>query len=117
MLGAGAVDEALACFNAINETAMPRYLGARLRCLGDLATFSAADRRGQWNAECTDELATSASPARTRMAGVLPLLPEHVARLFARALASGIETDWIRASIRTRGLPAPPGAPQEWPCR
>jgi hypothetical protein len=116
LLGAGAVDEALACFNAINETAMPRYLGARLRCLGDLATLSAADRRGQWNAECTDELADVLRRLRElEWPGVLPLLPQHVARLFARALASGIETDWIRASIRTRGLPAPPGAPQEWP--
>ena len=45
----------------------------------------------------------------------LPALPGHVARLFVRALETGVEAEWVRAAIRTRHLAAPPEAPESWP--
>lgn len=116
LLGAGAIDEALACFQAINEIPMPRYQAARLKCLSELAVLSAADQRGPWEAAQQQGLAHVLQRLRElEWPGVLPLLPEHIARLFARALASGVEVDWVRAAIRMRKLPAPEGAPQAWP--
>lgn len=44
-----------------------------------------------------------------------PALPGHVARLFVRALETGVEAEWVRAAIRTRHLAAPPEAPESWP--
>ena len=116
LLGAGAVDEALACFNAINETPMPPYQVARLECLIGLSSLTVADQHGTWATVHQAELAHVLGRLRElEWPGVLPLLPEHIARLFARALASGVETDWVRAAIRTRALGAPPGAPEGWP--
>ena len=116
LLGTGAIDEALACFNEIKETPMPRYQAARLQCLVDLAALSAADRRGQWTETNQAELAQTLRRLRElEWASVLPMLPEYIARLFSRALGGGLEVDWVRAAIRTRALSAPPGAPEAWP--
>jgi tetratricopeptide (TPR) repeat protein len=116
LLGAGAVDEAMRCFDALNETSLPRYLAARLRCLADLTALAAADQRGDWNAMRQATLiATLRSLRELEWPSVLPLLPAHIARLFVRALDSGVELDWVRAAIRTRKLPAPLGAPEAWP--
>jgi hypothetical protein len=116
LLGAGAVDEAMRCFDALNETSLPRYLAARLRCLADLTALAAADQRGDWNATRQATLITTLRSLRElEWPSVLPLLPAHIARLFVRALDSGVELDWVRAAIRTRKLPAPLGAPEAWP--
>lgn len=118
LLGAGALDEALACFREINELPMPRYQTARLHCLSELATLSVADQRGPWDRAQHAALARVLRRLRElEWPSVLPLMPEPVARLFARALADGVEVDWVRAAIRLRRLPAPRGAPQAWPWR
>lgn len=118
LLGTGAIDEAIACFREIKETPMPRYQAARVLCLVDLAALSAADRRGRWTDANQTELAQTLRRLRElEWASVLPMLPEYIARLFARALAGNLEVDWVRAAIRTRSLPAPPGAPEAWPWR
>ena len=116
LLGTGAIDEALACFNEMKETPMPRYLSARLHCLADLAALSAADRHGHWSAATQADLANVLRRLRElEWPSVLPMLPEYIARLFARALAAGVEVDWVRAAIRTRALSPPRGAPEAWP--
>ena len=116
LLGTGAHEAALACLVALEETPHPRYLAARLECLTRLAMLIAADQRDAW-----------AEPQQAALAGVirdlrelewpnaLPSLPQHVARLFVRALETGVEPDWVRAAIRRRDLPAPPRAPESWP--
>jgi hypothetical protein len=116
LLGTGAIDEALACLNSLRETPHPRYLAARLQSLSDLVALIAADQRGDWTVLQQEALADVIRGLRElEWPSILPLLPQHVARLFARALASDVEPDWVRAAIRTRGLPAPPGAPEAWP--
>ena len=116
LLGTGAFDEALACFEAIVETSLPRHLTQRAKCLAELTMLSAADRRGQWDASQQSALIDVLRRLRElEWPSVLPLLPDYIARLFARALASGIEVDWVCAAIRTRKLFAPKGAPAAWP--
>jgi hypothetical protein len=116
LLGTGAIDEALARLGALQELHHPRYQAARLQSLIDLAVLIAADQRGDWTALQLAALTQVIRELRElEWQNVLPLLPRQVARLFARALASGVEPDWVRASIRTRGLPAPRGAPEAWP--
>ena len=50
-----------------NETSLPRYLAARLRCLADLTALAAADQRGDWNAT---RQATLIATLRSLRAGV-----------------------------------------------
>jgi hypothetical protein len=116
LLGIGAFDDALACLASLRETPCPRYLAGRLQTLADLAALVAADQHGQWSNAQQPSLASAVRSLRElEWPNVLPFLPRHVARLFAKALASGIEPDWVRAAIRLRALPAPPGAPEAWP--
>jgi len=116
LIGAGAFDEALACFAVVRETPVPRYLGARLACLVDLSALCAADQRGCWTEPLLDQLADVLRRLRElEWPDVMPLLPQYIARLFARALRAGIEPDWVRAAIRLRRLAPPPGAPRNWP--
>lgn len=116
LLGTGASDDAIACLAALRERSHPPYLTARLECLSLLATLIAADRVGPWNATHQTELAAVIGLLRRlEWPNTLTSLPGHVARLFARALETGVEVEWVRAAIRTRNLPAPPQAPESWP--
>ena len=116
LIGTGSFDEALACFAALNETPMPRFLAARLKCLADLALVSAADQADDWSATSRAGLEDVLRRLRElEWPSVLGVLPQHIARLFMRALLEGIEPDWVRAAIRARKLAAPPGAPASWP--
>ena len=116
LLGAGAIDGAVACFRSIQETPTPRFLAARVQCLVDLATLIGASRRGEPPALRREALAGVIRALRElEWPNVLPLLPQHVAEVFARALEAGIEPEWVRSAIRTRGLAAPPAAPEAWP--
>lgn len=47
----------------------------------------------------------------------LVVMPEHAAQACARALEIGAEPDFVRAVIRQRNLPAPPGTGTDWPWR
>ena len=116
LLGSGAFDDAIACLAALRETPHPPYLTARLECLSLLATLIAADRVGPWLTIHQVALADAIRLLRKlEWPNTLPPLPGHVARLFMRALETGVEVEWVRAAIRTRNLPAPPQAPQSWP--
>ena len=116
LLGTGAHDDAIACFDSLREQPHPPYLTARLECLSLLARLIAADRAGPWDATHQSALADAIRLLRElEWPNTLPSLPGHVARLFARALETGVEVEWVRAAIRTRNLAAPPRAPESWP--
>ena len=116
LLGTGAHDEAIACLAALRERPHPPYLTARLECLSLLATLIAADRAGPWDGTHQAVLADAIRLLRElEWPNTLPSLPGHVARLFVRALETGVEVEWVRSAIRTRNLPAPPQAPESWP--
>jgi DNA-binding SARP family transcriptional activator len=116
LLGTGAFADAIACLDAARERPHPPYLTARLQCLSLLATLIAADRVGPWLATHQTALAKAIGLLRElEWPNVLPSLPGHVARLFVRALETGVELEWVQAAIRTRKLPAPPLAPASWP--
>lgn len=116
LLGSGAHDDAIACLAALRERPHPPYLTARLECLSLLARLVAADRAGPWDATHQAALADAIRLLRElEWPNTLPSLPGHVARLFARALETGVEVEWVHAAIRTRNLPAPPRAPESWP--
>ena len=116
LLGIGAYDEAIDCLAALQERPHPSYLTARLECLSLLARLIAADRVGPWDATHQADLAHAIRLLRElEWPNTLPSLPGHVARLFVRALGTGVEIEWVRAAIRTRNMPAPPQAPESWP--
>lgn len=116
LLGAGSVDEALDRFHALKETALPAYLVERVRCLVDLAALSRTDLRDDWDENSLARLADVLRRLRElEWPSALPLLPNTMARLLSRALVNNIEVDWVRATIRSRVLAAPHGAPLAWP--
>lgn len=116
LLGTGAYDDAIVHLAALRERPHPAHLTARLECLSLLATLIAADRVGPWDASHQAALADAIRLLRElEWPNTLPSLPGHVARLFVRALETGVEVEWVRAAIRTRNLPAPPRAPESWP--
>ena len=116
LLGTGAYDDAIVHLAALREQPHPAYLTARLECLSLLATLIAADRVGPWDASHQAALADAIRLLRElEWPNTLPSLPGHLARLFVRALETGVEVEWVRAAIRTRNLPAPPRAPESWP--
>lgn len=45
------------------------------------------------------------------------MLPVWAGRLSQAALAAGIETEWVRAAIQERALPAPDSTQPDWPWR
>lgn len=45
------------------------------------------------------------------------MLPAWAGRLSQAALAAGIETEWVRAAVRERALPAPDATDPAWPWR
>ena len=116
LLGVGAYDKANECLSALRERPHPPYLTARLNCLLLLAALIAADRSGTWTAKEQAILAHTVRVLRElEWPNTLPSLPRDVARLFVRALETGVEVEWVRAAIRARQLPAPPQAPEHWP--
>jgi len=118
LLGAGAYDEALLRYDEMDALPLPAYLSARVGCLRGIAALIIVSRSGRWQARHNAELA--AAMARLRQlewTHVFSVLPAHIADLFGRALRAGIETEWIRAAIRSRELAAPDDAPENWPWR
>jgi hypothetical protein len=116
LIGAGAADEALVRFRSLTEMPLPRYLVARLQCLTELTALIALEQSARGALPRAEDLApVIRSLRRLEWPGVLSLLPQHVGRVFAHALALGVEPEWVRAAVRTRRLPAPPGAPEAWP--
>ena len=56
-----------------------------------------------------------AAARRLEARGFFLYVPHIAAELLAAALNFGIDRDWVRHVIRERGLPAPAGAPPDWP--
>lgn len=117
LLGLGAYDEALALIRELAARHQPSFLTERQRLLARIYALVRDDHSGRWSESSRTELAAVVGRLRElAWPGVLALLPQLVARLWARALDAGIETDWVRASIRNRDLPPPePSWPAAWP--
>jgi tetratricopeptide (TPR) repeat protein len=117
LLGLGAYDEAVSLAEDLANIPLPPFLTERLRLLARLYALVRDDRGDRWSEHSLAELeAVTRRLRKLQWPGVLALLPEFVARLWARALEAGIEADWVRASIRTRGLvPPEPSWPTGWP--
>jgi tetratricopeptide (TPR) repeat protein len=117
LLGLGAYDEALALIRELAQIPQPSFLTERQRLLARIYALVRDDRAGGWSEHSRAELAAVIGRLRELdWPGVLALLPQVVARLWARALDAGIETDWVRASIRNRDLPPhEPSWPAAWP--
>ncbi len=116
LIGAGSAADAVTKFQSLKELPLPRYLTVRVRCLADLTALIAAEQR--------DPQAPVPKAALVRIIrdlrelewpSVMHLLPQQIARVFSQALMNGVEPDWVCSAIRTRRLPAPPGAPESWP--
>lgn len=117
LLGLGATEEAVSLVRALAAAPMPARMQQRVALLERLFVLAADDRAGHWGGD--QEATLRAVVLRLRelaWTGALALLPAVVARLWARALDAGIETDWVRAAITSRTL-APPEAswPDDWP--
>jgi hypothetical protein len=116
LIGIGAADEAVTRFRSLSEMPLPRYLTARLRCLVDLASLIAAQQRDPLAPLSRESLASVIRALRElEWPSVMHLLPQHIGQVLCQALVQGVECDWVRAAIRTRSLPAPAGAPENWP--
>lgn len=117
LLGLGKYDDAISLVNELAAIAQPAFLTERLRLLGRLNGLVRDDRSGRWCALSAAELQAVVRALRELdWPGVLALLPQLVARLWARALDAGFESDWVRASIRSRDLlPPEPAWPAAWP--
>lgn len=117
LLGLGAYDEAVSLAEDLAAIPLPPFLAERLRLLARLYALVRDDRSGRWSEHNRSDLeAVTRRLRELQWPGVLALLPEFVAGLWARALDAGIEVDWVRASIRTRNLlPPEPSWPTGWP--
>lgn len=117
LLGLGATDEAVTLVQRLAAVAMPVHIQQRTELLATLFALARDDRGGRWGAVQRQTLVGAVRRLRElEWTGALVLLPEVVARLWARALEADIETDWVRTVIRARSLPPPePAWPEAWP--
>lgn len=117
LLGLGAWDEAVKVARELARLRLPAWLVERVEHFADLAILIRDDRTDAWTPDSTTLLGHCVRRQRELgWPGILALMPELVARLWARALEEGVEPDWIRASIRSRDLPPPePAWPSSWP--
>jgi tetratricopeptide (TPR) repeat protein len=117
LLGLGAWDEAVALAQALALIDLPDGMRTRTALLPALFALVRDDRSGSWGEDSARRLAALLRRLRElEWPGVLPVLPDHLSRLWARALDAGIETDWVRASILGRELAPPaPAWPEAWP--
>lgn len=116
LLGLGAWDEAVHLVAELALIRLPARLTERIELLGQLFALVRSDSLSQWRPHDTEVLARFVRRLRELdWPDVLPMLPGRVARLWGRALQSGIEPDWIRASIRSLNLSPPePAWPRDW---
>lgn len=118
LLALGAWDEAVALARELAAIDLPSGMRERTAVLAELFTLVRDDRtEGGWSAAQVDALRVVLARLRELdWPDALPVLPAHVARLWARALEAAVETDWVRASIVSRDLPPPePAWPDGWP--
>lgn len=117
LLGLGAWDEAVVLVRELAAIQLPARLTERIELLAQLFGLVRDDRRAQWSEASASSLAAVLRRLRELdWPGVLVVLPDLVARLWARALEAHVEADWVRASIISRDLPPPePAWPTGWP--
>lgn len=117
LLGLGAWDDAVALMRGLAALPLPPFLAGRVALMADLSGLVRDDRVGPWDAGADARLADALRRLRELdWPGVLAVLPAVIARLWARALEAGIETDWVCASIVARDLAPPePAWPDAWP--
>ncbi len=118
LLALGAWDEAEALARELAAIELPAGMRERTVLLADLFGLVRDERSaGGWAAPQVEKLRVVLARLRELdWPDALPVLPAHVARLWARALEAGVEADWVRASIVSRDLPPPePAWPEGWP--
>ena len=118
--GLGELEAAAQGIGVIDATPLPPFLAARVRVLTGLLALLPRDREDRWG-PAEDALLADLLRRLSRLAWTtIPnLLPEAMARLFARGLDAGCETAWLQQAIRAHGLEPPQtgGAarPRLWP--
>ena len=117
LLGLGSWDDAVALVQELAAIPLPPRLTARIELLVDIFELLRDERRDACGSSSTHRLALVLRRLRElAWPGVLAVLPDLIARLWARALEAGIETEWVQASILSRDLPPPePAWPESWP--
>lgn len=118
--GLGELQAAAEGIAAIDAMPLPPFLASRVRVLTGLLALLPQDREDRWGraedarlAELLHGLSQLAWPT------ILNLLPAAMARLFARGLQAGCQTEWLQQAIRAHRLDPPQtgGAarPRQWP--
>jgi len=92
-----------------------RLQSRQARAFADMATADALAAEGR-TGDAGPHLASSFAEVRALdYAAFFWPVPEVASRVCALALAAGIDSDYVRSIIRTRGLTPPPDAPASWP--
>ena len=118
--GLGELEAAAQGIGVIDATPLPPFLAARVRVLTGLLALLPRDREDRWG-PAEDALLADLLRRLSRLAWTtIPnLLPEAMARLFARGLDAGCETAWLQEAIRAHGLEPPltggAARPRQWP--
>jgi len=99
---------------------LPAPLAARVRVLTGLLALLPRDREDRWGPAEDAQLAGLLHRlSRLTWTTILSLLPDAMARLFARGLDAGCETAWLQQAIRAHGLEPPltggAARPRLWP--
>jgi tetratricopeptide (TPR) repeat protein len=114
LLAAGQRDEALARYDEAIEQAAP--VDARnFRFHRDLARAHFALEAGDRDAALGVLRTLFAACREAKFYGFMRQTPLGVSRLAALALAHGVEAEYVRTLVRTRGLPAPSADLADWP--
>lgn len=96
-----------------------RIQARQAQIMGDMTTALALAEEGDQGAARSRLSAAFAEVRALDYTGFLWPVPGVASRVCALALANGIDVDYVRSVIRTRGLAPPPDAPEAWPwaCR
>ena len=118
--GLGELDAAAEGIRLLDATPLPPFLAARVRVLNGLLALLPRDREDRWDTDADALLASLLHRlSRLTWTTIPSLLPEAMARLFARGLEMGFETAWLQATIREHGLEPPlqggAARPRLWP--
>lgn len=118
LTGQGAVAETQSRIAAIEAIEPPPFLAARVQVVTGLLSLARRDQAQQWEDADSERLAKLLTRLRElEWPTVLQVLPQQMARLFARGLAAGTETPWLSGAIRRRRLDPPTDGEHAYPAR
>ncbi|HQR22171.1 MAG TPA: hypothetical protein PKV98_14975 [Burkholderiaceae bacterium] len=118
LIGVGSHERASELFASLRAAMLPPYLAGRVAVLQSLSELVSDDAFGRWDERSDALLADTMRRLRElEWPNVFTFLPLQIARLFARALDSGVESAWVTNAIRLRDLAPPPLAGLPWPWR